>query len=81
MSADKLVLMANQIGQFFASQGQDKAVPGILNHLKKFWDPRMRAAIEQHLRSGGEGLQPNVRLAVEQLAHEADMRAQSVAPT
>ena len=39
----KLVYMANQIGKFFVSQGDEQAVPGIADHLKKFWDPRMRA--------------------------------------
>jgi len=63
MSPDKLVYMANQIGKFFASQGTDKAVAGTAEHIKKFWDPRMRAAIFAHLDSGGGGLDPNVREA------------------
>ena len=42
MSPDRLIYMANQIGKFFQSQGHDKAVPGIAEHIKKFWDPRMR---------------------------------------
>jgi FdhD protein len=37
MSPDKLVYMANQIGKFFASQGEDQAVAGIANHLRKYW--------------------------------------------
>jgi formate dehydrogenase subunit delta len=64
---DKLVYMANQIGKFFTSQGDADAVPGIADHLKKFWDPRMRAQILAHLDAGGEGLDPNVRSAVEKL--------------
>jgi formate dehydrogenase subunit delta len=67
MSPDRLVYMANQIGAFFRSQGPDKAVPGITEHLKKFWEPRMRAAIIAHLDAGGEGLAPEVRAAVEAL--------------
>ena len=63
----KLVYMANQIGKFFASQGEDQAVAGTLDHLKKFWDPRMRAQIVKHLDAGGAGLDPKVRAAVEQL--------------
>ena len=59
--------MANQIGKFFVSQGEEQAVPGIADHLKKFWDPRMRAQILEHLDAGGEGLDPPVRRAVEQL--------------
>ena len=70
MKPEKLVTMANQIGAFFASQKGDDAVHSIVDHLKKFWDPRMRAAILAHLEAGGEGLQPQVRHAVEQLAQE-----------
>jgi formate dehydrogenase subunit delta len=68
MSLDKLVYMANQIGKFFASQGPDQAVAGTADHIKKFWDPRMRAAIFAHLDAGGGGLDPAVRKAIEQLA-------------
>jgi formate dehydrogenase subunit delta len=81
MPANKLVTMANQIGTFFASQGQSQAVAGTANHLKKFWDPRMRAAIIAHLRAGGEGLRPEVRLAIETLASEAGELGEAAAPT
>jgi formate dehydrogenase subunit delta len=67
MSHDKLVYMANQIGKFFASQGHDKAVAGVAEHLAKFWDPRMRAAIIAHLDAGGVGLDPLVYEAVDRL--------------
>ena len=67
MSPDKLVYMANQIGKFFAHQGEEAATAGIAEHLVKFWDPRMRAAIVAHLAAGGEGLEPTVLKAVEQL--------------
>ena len=64
MSPDRLIYMANQIGKFFASQGAGKAVPGIAEHIKKFWDPRMKSAILAHLDKGGEGLEPAVRDAI-----------------
>jgi formate dehydrogenase subunit delta len=64
MSPDRLIYMANQIGKFFQSQGNDKAVPGIAEHLRKFWEPRMRTAILAHLDAGGSGLDPEVREAV-----------------
>jgi formate dehydrogenase subunit delta len=67
MSPDRLIYMANQIGAFFKSQGHDRAVPGIAEHIKKFWDPRMRSAILAHLDGGGEGLDPEVRAAIETL--------------
>jgi len=66
-SADKLVYMANQIGKFFVSQGADKAAAAIADHLKKFWDPRMRAEIIAHFEAGGAGLDPPVREAVGKL--------------
>ena len=64
MSADRLIYMANQIGKFFQSQGHDKAVPGIAEHIRKFWDPRMRKTIFAHLDAGGAGLDPSVREAI-----------------
>ncbi|HWA21043.1 MAG TPA: formate dehydrogenase subunit delta [Caulobacterales bacterium] len=71
MNPERLVYMANQIGKFFAAQGEDEAVAGTLDHLKKFWEPRMRAQIVSHLEAGGAGLTPHVRAAVERLRVEA----------
>ncbi len=67
MSLDKLVYMANQIGKFFATQGPEQAAAGTADHIKKFWDPRMRATILAHLQAGGQGLDPVVRAALERL--------------
>jgi formate dehydrogenase subunit delta len=67
MSPEKLVMMANQIGKFFASQGDQMAVPGIAEHIKKFWEPRMRNAMLAHLDAGGAGVDPLVRQAFERL--------------
>jgi len=67
-SHDKLVHMANQIGKFFASQGKDEAVTGTASHIRKFWDPRMRAAILANVdATGGTGLEPHVREAVQSI--------------
>ena len=68
MSPDHLVSMANQIARFFAHRGETRAVAEIADHLRKFWDPRMRRAIDQHLANGGAGLDPLARKAVERLA-------------
>ena len=67
MSPEKLAYMANQIGKFFASQGHEKSVEAIADHLKKFWDPRMRTAILADLDAGGANLDPAVREAVGKL--------------
>jgi formate dehydrogenase subunit delta len=65
MSPDKLAYMANQIGKFFAHQPQDKAVASIVNHIDRFWDPRMRRTIIANFDA--VKLDPLVRQAVLQL--------------
>ena len=57
-SMDTLVRMANQIADFFKIQSADLAVAGTADHIRKFWDPRMRAMMTQHLDHGGAGLNP-----------------------
>ncbi|MBN9498859.1 MAG: formate dehydrogenase subunit delta [Alphaproteobacteria bacterium] len=66
MSHEKLVHMANQIGKFFAHQGENAPVE-IATHLRKFWAPSMRAEIVAYLGAGGQGLDPQVRQAIEEL--------------
>jgi hypothetical protein len=65
---DRLIYMGNQIGWFFNSQTEDKRIPGILDHIQHFWDPRMRAEIFRHIdETGGIGLDGNVLEALTQL--------------
>ncbi|WP_353396065.1 formate dehydrogenase subunit delta [Hydrogenophaga sp. 5NK40-0174] len=43
METQNLVRMANRIGQFFEATPQHAvAVEGVANHIRKFWEPRMR---------------------------------------
>lgn len=68
MGPNKLVYMANQIGAFFKAQGSDDhAVAGVAEHIRKFWDPRMRKSIYAHIDNGGDGLEPHVKAAIEKL--------------
>jgi formate dehydrogenase subunit delta len=67
-TSDKLVYMANQIGTFFESQDSATAADKIADHIRKFWDPRMRKAIVAHLGGGGAGLDPAARQAIEALS-------------
>jgi formate dehydrogenase subunit delta len=57
--------MANDIGAFFNAEA-DKAVAAqsVANHIKRYWEPRMRRQIVAHYREGGAGLDPLVRSAV-----------------
>ena len=67
MSPEKLAYMANQIGRFFAHKKHDEAVAAIADHLDRFWDPRMRKTIFEHLDGLRSELEPSVFEAVEQL--------------
>ncbi|AJX16551.1 formate dehydrogenase [Burkholderia ubonensis] len=46
MNTGHLIDMANQIGEFFASMpDRDEALAGIADHIRRFWEPRMRRAL------------------------------------
>ncbi len=56
MHVDHLVRMANQIGDFFdAMPDRAEALRGIAEHLRKFWDPRMRRELQGHLDACAAG--------------------------
>ena len=54
MNIEKLLSMANQIGQFFAAMpDRDQAVAETANHLRRSWDPRMRRELFAHIDAHG----------------------------
>ena len=59
-TTEKLVRMANQIATFFLSQPEAVRIEGVSNHINKFWEPRMRRELFEHIDKGGEGLLPLV---------------------
>ncbi|MCU4161876.1 formate dehydrogenase subunit delta [Acidiphilium sp. AL] len=63
----RLVYMANQITTFFAYEPDEPAVAAIESHIRKFWDPRMRAKIIAYVADGGDGLLPRAQRAIRQL--------------
>ena len=67
MTPETLVRMANQIADFFKALPDEEALAGASNHIRMFWDPRMRAKMAAHLAAGGEGLNPLARQAVEKV--------------
>lgn len=79
MHIDYLVRMANDIGAFFnAETDKDSAAAQIQLHIRRFWDPRMRAQIIEHYKeSKGAGLEGPVLVAVKNLAAEADKKKAS----
>lgn len=61
---NELVRMANQIAAFFASYPHEEAVTGMAQHIRDFWDPRMRTQMAGVLEAGGAGLDPLAREGV-----------------
>lgn len=54
MHIDQLIRMANQIGSFFeAMPDRAQAVEDTAQHIKKFWEPRMRRELLVHVDSAG----------------------------
>ena len=45
MDITRLAYMADQIARNFAAQGEEEAVKATAQHIRDFWDPRMKAAI------------------------------------
>jgi formate dehydrogenase subunit delta len=58
MDIQHLIKMANNIGDFFeADADRAKGAKGVAEHIKNFWDPRMRRQILAYLDEGnGAGL-------------------------
>jgi formate dehydrogenase subunit delta len=67
MKSSSMVHNANQIALFFATYPHDEAVAGVVNHIAKFWERRMRDQIQKYVTEGGSGLHPLVLEALEQL--------------
>lgn len=68
MSVERLVMMANDITDYFKSDPDGKAATeAIATHLRRNWTPRMRSQIFAHVDAGGGGLEPLARAGVERL--------------
>ena len=68
MELSRLVYMANQIARNLAPQGEDQAAAAaVAEHIRLFWDPRMKAQILAHAKSSADGLDPLTRTALEKL--------------
>jgi formate dehydrogenase subunit delta len=77
----RLVEMANQIGDFFAPYPEQRRIEGVRNHLRNYWDPRMRSDLLAYVADGhGAELLPHVLAATRQLQTEADGRSAYAGP-
>jgi formate dehydrogenase subunit delta len=69
MDVQRLVAMANDISNFFGSDPDSAAAAEqVANHLRKFWEPRMREEIRRYVNAGGAGLSSIAIQAVKKLA-------------
>lgn len=66
MNIERLLEMANDIGAYFdVERDEQAAIAGIRGHIERFWEPRMRRKLIEHVaRHGAEELTPRVRAAV-----------------
>lgn len=59
MNIDTLITMLNQMGAFFVSQpNQKQAEQDLADHVRLFWEPRMRSAIFDFLAQHPDGKYP-----------------------
>jgi formate dehydrogenase subunit delta len=77
MNIDHMIKMANEISLFWEGElGEDKAANDVATHLKRYWEPRMRAQmIEYFEERQGAGLSDVARQAVALLASQAKAAA------
>ncbi len=68
MKIERLIKMANDIGNFFNSEpDKEIAAEGIKNHILRSWDPRMRKAIIAYCQEDGAELNDLVKAAISKL--------------
>jgi formate dehydrogenase subunit delta len=70
LAMERILIMAEQIGFFFAPYPPLRAAEGVRNHLRTYWDPRMRDALLAHIDAGASGLASHV-VAGAQLLRES----------
>jgi len=56
MNIETMVHNANQIAAFFEAWPEEEAAAAVEDHLRKFWEPRMRTQILEYAKQGGTGL-------------------------
>jgi formate dehydrogenase subunit delta len=83
MNIDRLIEMANQISTFFASEAlPGRASADVATHLRRYWEPRMRAQIVTYYHERrGAGLGDIALGAVRLLAEEAKVKAAAQVPS
>jgi formate dehydrogenase subunit delta len=72
IGSDRLIQMANDIGNFFRAQPKrEDAIAGIANHIRNFWTQRMREKLLASIAHGDAALDELPREAMRLLAERA----------
>jgi formate dehydrogenase subunit delta len=71
MDPAKLARMANDIANNFAVLGDEVAISSTANHIRMFWDPRMRRQAFAMIKGGESSFNEIARQALEKLAGAA----------
>jgi formate dehydrogenase subunit delta len=70
MKIERLIKMANDIGDFFnAESNKEIAAEGVTKHILRSWDPRMRREIIAYNKQDGSALSDLVKTAINKLEH------------
>ena len=79
MNEQHLIEMANRIGEFFESMpDRDEALVGISEHIRSFWEPRMRRVILNALDNASASTMREIVRAALSL-HRAELEPRSTA--
>jgi formate dehydrogenase subunit delta len=80
MNIDHLIKMANEITSFWEGEAGEKAAAEVATHMRRYWEPRMRAQMLTYFEQRqGAGLSEVAKQAVAILAAQA--KATAAAPT
>lgn len=72
MNIDHMIKMANEISSFWQGELGDAAPNEVATHLKRYWEPRMRAQMISYFEERhGAGLSDVALKAVQLLATQA----------
>jgi len=68
MADDALIRMANQIAVNFRPYGEESAIARTAEHIRQFWEPRMRNGLQKVATETPEQLDPITLAAARSLA-------------
>lgn len=63
MNRARLIHDANEIAKYFSAYPREEAIAGIADHIRKFWDPRLRQDLQAVLSGAPTLLHALVREA------------------